>query len=311
MRLVLIAALLAIVFLSSCVTRVPIQATRPAETVDLAKSGVKRIAIGEILGGNGAQDLGESLRESLLKLGKFELLERSQITALVQEHQFDQSGLVDESTTTQAGKFKGATALVTGRAATYGCTPLKRSSASVKMQDGSFQQQVTFEMQAVADVSFQILDVQTSRIVATKKCYATQSYKQSAINSEPAEPNITTMIAHCREDVVNQFIRSIAPYTVMAEVSFEEDSDIPQIQMGINAAKIGDWDDAIKLFQEAVVAKPISDKAHYDLGIAYQMTGKLDDAERELKAAYKINASDAYGRAIKECQAERERMKQR
>ena len=51
---------------------------------------------------------------------------------------FDLSGLVDEGTTTEAGKFKGATALVAGRASTYGCTP-KRSSQGVKLLDGSFE----------------------------------------------------------------------------------------------------------------------------------------------------------------------------
>ena len=312
MRLVIIPALLGALLLPGCgVTRVPIQAVRPAETVDLTKSGVKRVAIGDIQGAESAQDLGESLREALLKLGKFELLERSQIASLVQEHALDQSGLVDESTTTQAGKFKGATALVTGRAAAYGCSRPTRTVQSVKLVDGSFSQQITIDAKAVADVSFQILDVQTSRIVATKKCFATLAYHQSAVGREPVGPDTTAMLAQCREDVVNQFMRSIAPYTVTAEVSFEEDSNIPQIQIGINAAKIGDWDDAIKSFQEALAAQPSSDKAHYNLGIAFQMTGRYDDAERGLKAAYKINASDEHGRAIKECQADRERSKRR
>lgn len=309
MRVLFVPVILAIVVLVGCgVTRVPIQVTRPAEAVDLAKSGVKRVAIGDIQGAKGAEDVGESLREALLKLGTFELLERSKIADLVKEHQFDQSGLVDEGTTTEAGKFKGATALVAGRASTYGCTP-KRSSQGVKMLDGSFAQQVTIDLNAVADVSFQILDVQTGRIVATKKCYATRAFHASAIGKDPATPDPTALMAQCRDDVVDQFIRSIAPYAVTTEVTFEDDSKIPQLLSGINSAKIGDWDDAIKSFTEATAAQPLSDKAHYDLGIAFQMTGRYDDAERELKAAYKINADEGYGKAIRSCQMERENAK--
>src|SRR5436190_457586 len=81
--------------------RITVQSTIPAHRVDLAGQGVKRIALGEIAEGGAAdrtgaaEALGDDLRGALVGLNRFEVLDRSAVQALLQEHQLNASGLVD------------------------------------------------------------------------------------------------------------------------------------------------------------------------------------------------------------------------
>lgn len=114
-------------------TRLPVTALLPATKIDLAKQGVKRIAIGDIQTTDqaGAIALGEDLRAALVDLQRFEILDRATTADLLKEHKFNSSGLVNETTAVNTGKFSGATALVLGSLTGYRANSQRRSPAPI------------------------------------------------------------------------------------------------------------------------------------------------------------------------------------
>lgn len=64
--------------------------------------------------------LTEALREELLLIGQFVLINRENIGQIVDELKLQQSGLVDEQQTVQIGKWLAANESVTGRLDTLG-----------------------------------------------------------------------------------------------------------------------------------------------------------------------------------------------
>jgi len=64
--------------------------------------------------------LAEALREELLQLGVFTLVNRENIAKVMEEHKLQQSGLVDESQVLQLGKWLAAQQAVSGRISLLG-----------------------------------------------------------------------------------------------------------------------------------------------------------------------------------------------
>jgi len=66
-----------------------------------------------------------------------------------------------------------------------------------------------------------------------------------------------------------------------------------------------EWDKAITGFKQALLDDPDDDCAHFGLGIAYEVTGKLEDALVQYQAADRIPRSPVpmYGDAIKRVRA--------
>lgn len=60
------------------------------------------------------------------------------------------------------------------------------------------------------------------------------------------------------------------------------------------AKVIEDWDDAIKNYQEVVVTDPQNANAHFQLSQIYFNQGKLNEAEQEANAAYKLDNTNKW-----------------
>lgn len=305
--------------LSGCgEVRVPINATMPATRIDLAKQGVKRIAVGEITasasGRNNADAatvIGDDLRAALVDLKRFEILDRTATNALLQEHKLNSSGLVNETTAATAGKFTGATALVVGNVSSYSAVSQLRTQQfkGANGQSETYYQRVTTASLAA---SFKLIDVETGRIIAIAPCTVTYEdtdpkarpgQTSSFVSSPPAEPDVTSLLASVRQNAVSQFVNQIAPHQVIDNAVLENDSDIPTMASGIKAAQIGEWAEAETIFLNATKAKPTSAAAFHDLGIAQRAQGKFAEATASFKSAFRIDGQSRY-------QAEIEKTKQ-
>jgi curli biogenesis system outer membrane secretion channel CsgG len=294
-------------------TRLPVSALLPATKADLAKQGVKRIAIGDIqtVDQAGALALGEDLRASLVDLQRFEILDRAATAALLQEHKFNASGLVDESTTAATGKMTGATVLVMGSLTKYGFTTKLRTQSQTAT-DGkvyTFYQRVN---SAAIEASFKLIDIETGKLIAVAPCTAqmtevipshttrnlfldTPAETRGEWTSEqPAEPDESTYLQQVRKVAVEKFVHQIAPYSVSFDVMLEDDSGVPTLQAGVKSAQVGEWADAEASFLAATQAKPTSAAAFYNLGIAQRSLGKFDAAIASFKAAFKLDQQKKY-----------------
>jgi TolB-like protein len=75
-------------------------------------------------GNLGIQDAGaiiaEWLTTALNKTGAFEVYERLSLSSIMQEHQLNQSGMLDDATIAEVGKMKGVEAIITGSIVKFG-----------------------------------------------------------------------------------------------------------------------------------------------------------------------------------------------
>ncbi|MHB2153181.1 CsgG/HfaB family protein [Calditrichota bacterium GD2] len=315
-KIIHVRYLLALVFFTfSCATTaLYLTVKRPAE---INLKGYKKVAIADIVNSNGAvdqhsRDIADEITTTLFNSGVFEVLDRNHINQLIKEHQLAKSGLIDENTASELGKFIGSAVLVFGRIQNdkYSEEIIKGDPWTDKK--GKRHQSITRKGLYSLAVNIKVVDVQTAKILAVKTLSTGYTSKTYADNATPAKINVEGLYRSCLEDIASQFMRLVAPYDVQVKAIFQKDKDIPEVELAITQFKVGEWDEGINLLKTAAnreYKKPKTKaKAYYNLGLALTYYGKFDEALAILKKALTINPkSKLYQNAI--LNAKREKQK--
>ena len=101
----------------------------------------------------------EFVIEQLVDSNRFNMIEREEIEAIVKEHQFNMTGLVDLSTAVQLGKLAGAQFLIKGSVVGLS-TKISGVNASAPQAGAGFNKYTV-----IANVTLRFIDVETGRIV--------------------------------------------------------------------------------------------------------------------------------------------------
>ncbi len=288
--------------------------TRPAE-VNL--KGYEKIAIGDIVNadgstGNHALDLEDNFTTALLNANIFEVLDRQHLNSVMSEHELGLSGLMDESTSAELGKIIGAAVLVFGRVQTDKYD--EETSKGDPWTDKNGNRHQTHYRKGTYNlaVNIKLIDIVTSKILASKTLSKGYVSSTSADNKWPANIDVDALYSSCLSDVSSQFMRTVGPYDVQVKASFQTDKLLPEVDFAIAQLKIGEWEDALNQFQQATEKKglepKISAKAYYDLGLAQMYYSQYDESLENLKKAFSlIPKSKFYMAAINTCKDEKEK----
>ena len=261
---------------------------RPAE-VNLR--GINKIAVGEITG-NGGQVIADLLTSRLFETNKFEVLERSQINRIMQEHALNISGTIDERTAAEVGKLIGAATIILGNVSTY---KYELKTTYQDWEDREKKTHRTYTKTGTANVTatFRVIGLHTGKIVAAKTISKETVRKTWADDKTPEDPDRENAMNEAVSAIVGAFIKMIAPYTDYVRVVFAPtDKNIPELERGINFAKVGRWSDAIEEFKLAVQKNPTHDGAWYNLGLAYEYSYMFKEAEEAFNEANKIKSCE-------------------
>lgn len=277
-----------VILVAGCAPTMTVPVTRPAE-VNLR--GINKIAIGEIKG-NGEQEITDLLTSKLFESGKFEVVDRANLDKIVKEHKINLSGAIDEKTAAKMGKLVGAAVLVFGNVSLYK-TEQKNTVGQPWVDKQGYRHQSHFKtVTAKATVSLQVVGLTTGTVLAAKTISQQAEQSTSADNGWPEDPDKDIALNEAREKTVAAFIKMIAPYTDYVTVTFApNDSKLPELERGVNFAKVGRWKDAIEQFKSATQKNPVHDGAWYDLGLAYEYSFMFKEAEEALNEAIKIKPS--------------------
>lgn len=284
---------------------IPMNLVRPAE-VDMR--GIRVVALGEfkldrnvitpererLTVGMTDTELTEHLTRVLLESGRFELAD-GRHSALARSYDGNEA---------DREKLSG-TALIKGQVNERYNEDITRSES--KRKDEKTGKEVithTYTRKGTATIqaSLEVVDTYTSRLLKIKDFTKSASDSKSSANQSPAAINGASLFRQCREAIVRDFIRVIAPYTERVRVTFLIDEEIPELKRGYDMATVKDWDAAIGVFERAIETYSNSDlvhKAYYNLGLAYTYTDQFDRARTSLQKAYVEDPSDLYLRAIK------------
>ena len=288
--------------------------TRPAE-VNL--KGYNKIAIGDIVDGTGevnrhAQDVADDLTAALFDSETFEVLDRQNLNRIMSEHKLGLSGIIDESSAAELGKIIGAAVLVFGRIQGDKYDETTSKADPWKDKNGNWHQTHyrtgTYDM----SVNLKVIDIKTAKILAVRSLFSSKTSQNSADNKWPEEIDKDILYTKCLKSITSQFMKMVAPYDVQIKASFQTDTLLPEVDQALTQLKIGEWDEGIKLFEEATkkqnLEPKIQAKAFYDLGLAQMYGGDYDASIENFKEAMKLMPSKKiYQNAITTAKSEKEK----
>jgi tetratricopeptide (TPR) repeat protein len=277
MRLIALSALL----LLACAPTFNLQVTKPAE-VDMM--GLKRLAVGDIEGPAG-KELSLELTSALFDTKAFELVDRTHLNQVFQEVNFTNSGMADEATVLQMGKMLGSAAMVFGRVTGY---ETRDEYTEAVETDSTGKQRTTYvrTVRAQMIANLQVTDLTTGKILAIKDLTGVQTRTDRNPMKNWPDPDKKQLLRGARAQVVGQFVRAIAPYSVWESVRFEKDDDDPDMERGIQFLKTGDLGRAADAFAATVVRRPNWAPGLFNLGTAQLCLGQFDGAIENLDKAY-------------------------
>ncbi|HYN97849.1 MAG TPA: hypothetical protein VES42_28750, partial [Pilimelia sp.] len=105
---------------------------------------------------------------------------------------------------------------------------------------------------AYVDVSMEVVDLRTSRLIATKYIRVRRHAETPlATGSAPALPE-REMFDGCYDLVVARFMKMVAPYTEIIPVKLAKVKEVPQNDVGIAQFQAKNYDLAARQFHEAL-----------------------------------------------------------
>lgn len=315
----LLITLLAIIF--SCTPKVYVEALKPAK-YDVAD--IKRVAVFDFDGPRASgKTIAALFTDKLWKTQYFTIIERQEIEKILDEHAFNMSGAVDDSTIAEFGRLLGVDAIIVGNVNSYNLSD-KRGTEKVKKKvhtgeyekdkNGKFiyekdifgkkhkkkiYKEVIVDQQyilreATVDLSYRMVEIKTAQIRASDQ--GKKSFSKKFTKNISRIPPKDDILANLSNNVVAQFIPGLTPHRIQLRKTLEKGNDA--VNLGIDYAKNGLWDDAIAVWKEEVQSRPDNAQAHYNLGLAYEVKGQIERAEQEYRAAMKIKPKDLYMKAV-------------
>jgi hypothetical protein len=312
-----------LIVLAACSPKVYVEAMKPA-TYDVAD--IKRVAVLDFEGpGSSGKVISSLFTDKLWKTQYFTLIERQEIEQVLNEHAFNMTGVVDDSTIVEFGRILGVDAIIVGHVNAYNSKDTRgREKVKEKVFTGKYEKddegnfvyeknifgkkhkkkiyeevmvdQVFLLREATVSVSYRMVEIENASIRASDQ--AKQSFRRKYtkdLNKIPPEQDILSTLS---EQVVNRFIPGLTPHRVQLRKTLEKGNDA--VDLGIQYAKNGLWTEAITTWEEETRQNPGNAQAYYNLGVAYEVKGDMTNAENAYRAAMNIKPKKLYMRAVAE-----------
>ena len=333
-----------LVLTSACSTvRIRVPVMRPAE-VNLR--GKSEIIVGEFTGPQ-ANAIESRVKEAIAASKYLTLLSRTQQDKVMTELALKQSDLADPNAQKKVGKLLTGSILLTGVVDTNQAIENPwQESAQCQVGSGNNKQYIPCthhhrRVTATVGFGFDLIDIQTGMNIKPKRLECQRMAETHFTDTNPVNNNSivglvraikgtegpnrappidgTHMLADCHDEVAARLMQTIAPWQDHVIALFRKDGKLPQLEMGIEYAKIGDWNSAIARFSEAQkmadntpgLNQNTIGKAYWDLGMAYLYTSRFDEAVKAMQHAYEVTHDAEYLRelgTVEQMKQEREKL---
>lgn len=295
-----------------CNPSIELTVKRPAE-VNL--KDYKKISIGDITNAYGkvdqhSKDLVDELTSKLFESKNFDVLDRQNLSKILEEQKLGLSGLVDEETAAELGKIIGSAVMVFGRIQTDKYEEKLSKSEPWTTDKGEKMQTFYREGTYTFVVNLKLIDIVTSKVLAVKTIDGSHKDKKSATNKTAPEIDKNLLFSLALKKVSTDFMKMIAPYDVTVRATFEKDAMLPELDQCLTLLRIDEWDAGLKLLEDATkkqLEPKVKAKALYNYGILLMYGGQPDRAVDILIEAMKlVPNSRKYQNAILQAKAEKE-----
>jgi len=259
------------------------------------------------LDGDAGGALATLLEEKLLEAdGRFQVIDRSHMGAVMNELKLSASDLAQENNAVKLGKLVTASAIISGDIdAKYREEPRHRT-----FRDSAGRETVitTWEGTATLRAHFKIIDVTTGRLLLARELESKKEWRHipvagaltAVLGGTPSDgprPDREKLESEARAEVVARLVAAIAPRKEYGEVDFETDPAIPQLEGGIGWASRGEWKRAQDSFNDGVraaennpaISSKILAKGYLDAGLAYVFAGDYAAGLKLISKAYDLS----------------------
>jgi curli biogenesis system outer membrane secretion channel CsgG len=266
------------------------------------------------------RNISDMLVSRLVTNQYYTVIERQELSKVLQEQALSLSGVIDEAQAAEVGKLLGAEGLIMG-SGTYSVKDHGKWETYKEKKVEKKRYRITREVNV--KITFKIVNVTTGTIVVSKtnsastgknrKFSSTGADENEAIKAVPDwRPIVDEMVNRVLSMTMNQ----IAPHYVTESRKIEE-GESDQMEAAVEYVKRDLWDDALEIWQMVVDnsrAEP-EDRiaATYNIGLYYELIGQLDMAEEYFDKAFKMSGNDDYldsKARIKRRRQELERLRQ-
>jgi len=301
--------------------RIGVSVQKPAA---IHLTGVKEIAVVDFKGpqGSGSQ-IATLLQSRLMESQYFKIVEREKLNRIMDEHNLTMSGIVDESTAAEIGKLVGVDALIFGEVTTYRVERDEQGVEKVRKKVGTGRYETVDQKniftgktkkvkkeimrtvlvdehyrirRGTAAINFRVVGVETGELLAVhsdSKSFTSGKVKEGSHKTLKPQGEILNELSQI---ICQHFVRLIAPYHTLEYRKLE--SGKGSIKTGRNYALAGLWEEALETWKISVIEMPSEPAAYYNLGVAYEVQGMLDDAEKAYKTAVLLKQKRLYMDAL-------------
>ena len=313
----------------SSTSKVNVQVLKPAE---IHLPGIKTLAVVDFQGPqrSGSQ-VASSLQALLIKKQQYSLIERNRLKQVLDEQNLGLTGVVDQNTAVQIGKVLGVDAMVFGEVTTFQIEPDEEGVEKVSKQEGTgkyewvnqkniftgktkkvkkeimktvlVDQHYKIRRGTVA-INFRVVRAETGELLAVhsdSKSYDSGKIIEGSSQSLPPKGQI---LGDLSRSICTKFANMISIHEATQQL-FVEPGKGP-IDLGRKYAENGLWPEAIETWEQAVPDLPEESSLFYDLGVAYEINGRYDDAEGMYKKAMSLKQKKIYMQAISRIRKARE-----
>lgn len=164
------------------------------------------------------------------------------------------------------------------------------------------------------EVSFNLIDIESGVNIITKVFNSHKQEEKKSIDEQPAKVNGSEMLRSSVSEIIDKYMKVIAPYTVDENVVLFLDKKLPMLEQGISFVKAGEWKEAEKVFKMAVdkvesipdISNETAAKPHWNLAMVYKYTDLFDKSLAQISKGYKISGKSMYLEEMKNIKKRKE-----
>jgi tetratricopeptide (TPR) repeat protein len=288
-----------------------VQVTHPAE-INMTK--YKQVAITKINGTLGGPFAAE-LKERLVESGRFALVDRARLDQIMRELKLSNDDLLAQTEkAAKLGNLLPATAIITGR--TDGKYDEKITHINGTCYRDSNDKKGypcrTYTRTGIYSTSgsIDVIDVSTSQILKSRQLGNRCENSSSATEAQPETIDSDALASTCINQNVTRFMKAISPWIETVQAPFRKDGELPDLESGVNKAKVGDMQGAADTFEAAAKSAERNPRvkprtiamAYWNLGLAYQYSDQFDKAITAFRKSCVLDPSDECMQEIKNCE---------
>ncbi|MEW6544105.1 MAG: DUF6340 family protein [Nitrospirota bacterium] len=302
----------------------------PAE-VNLKSQGVRSLAVSDFTGPEqSGRKVAELFTADLAQGKHFKLVEREKLLAMEREQALGMIGVVDERMAAKAGKLLGVDALVVGNVSAFSVedkpytrTVMKQrrtgqyrtecrgnDCSKVEITEEVAVQEQHHVRNGTVSIAYRVIKAETGEVLAGRQ--ETGSYHYDSGAGSGRELGREEVLSTLAQEVVAKLAADIQPHAVQVNREFENGGWLfgdPAVKQGIEYIRANRLDDGIQHWEAVVKENPVNGSAWYNLGLAYEMAGHFEKAEKAYRTAEGIDPKPRYIQAVSDLHREVERRK--